>query len=124
MGHWFFKGRINYLIDDEFHYADYSINIIPPSKLVIYDDLKISWTYIKDKVPEAIDAFTSPLGDIAVVMTKNEIIIYGIIRGEMEDMPLRRIDLKDNETVIMAEWATGDYVDNWSKTLNGFKNGE
>lgn len=124
MGHWFFKGRINYLIDDEFHYADYSINIIPPSKLVIYDDLKISWTYIKDKVPEAIDAFTSPLEDIAVVVTKNEIIIYEIVSGEMENTPLKKINLKDNEAVIMAEWATGDYVDNWSKALSEFSNNE
>lgn len=117
MGHWFFKGRINYMLDDEFRYADYNINILPPSKLVIYDELNISWTHIKNKVPGAIDAFTSPNKDIVLVLTKGEIIIYGIERGEIESSPLRRISLKDNETVIMAEWALDDYVDNWSEIL-------
>ncbi len=124
MGHWFFKGRINYILDNEFHYADYNINILPPSKLVIYDELSISWTHIKNKVPEAIDAFTSPLRDVVLVLTKSEIIIYGIERGEIGSSPLRRIDLMDNEAVIMAEWATGDYVDNWNQTLMSLKNND
>ena len=124
MGHWFFKGRINYILDNEFHYADYNINILPPSKLVIYDDLNISWTHIKNKVPGAIDAFTSPYGEIVLIVTKSEIVVYGVDRGEIEDSPMGRIPLEDNETIIMAEWATGDYVDNWSKTLSGLKNGE
>ncbi|WIV12664.1 hypothetical protein [Proteiniborus sp. MB09-C3] len=124
MGHWFFKGRINYMLDDEFYYEDYNINIIPPSKLVMYDDLNISWTHIKNKVPGAIDAFTSPYKDVVLVLTKSEIIIYGIEKGEIESSPLRRIGLKDNEAVIMAEWATGDYVDNWSKTLMGLNDSE
>lgn len=124
MGHWFFKGRINYMLDNEFRFSDYSINIIPPSKLVVYDDLNLSWTHIKNKVPGAIDALTSPYNDIVLVLTKREIIIYKIERGQMDRYPLKRISLKDNETVIMAEWALDDYVDNWSKTLDGLKNGE
>lgn len=115
MGHWVFKGRINYKRDDEFLSADYNINIIPPSKLVVYDELYIPWTYIKDKVPEAVDAYTSPNRDIVLVLTKNEIIVYGIQKDDIEKTPLQRINLKDNETVIMAEWATGDYVENWEK---------
>ncbi len=117
MGHWFFKGRINYMLENEFHFADYNINIIPPSKLVFYDELNIPWTYIKNKVPGAMDAFTSPNKDIILVLTKKEIIVYGIEKGEIENVPLKRIALKDNETVIMAEWATGDYAENWSKAL-------
>lgn len=124
MGHWFFKGRINYMLDNEFRYADYNISILPPPKLVIYDELDITWTYIKNKVPGAIDAFTSPNKDIVLVFTKSEIIIYGIERGEIESSPLRRITLKDNETIIMAEWATGDYVDNWTKTLGSLNANE
>lgn len=124
MGHWFFKGRINYMLDNDFRFADYNINIIPPSKLVVYDDLNLSWTHIKNKVPGAIDAFTSPYNDIVLVLTRREVIIYKIERGEIEKYPLKRIDLKDNETIIMVEWALDDYVDNWSKTLGGLKNGE
>ncbi|WP_352420617.1 hypothetical protein [Proteiniborus sp.] len=120
MGHWVFKGRINYMFDDGFHFADYNINIIPPYKLVFYDDLNIPWTNIKNRVPEAIDAFTSPNRDIVLVFTRKEIMVYGIEKGEIGKAPLKRIDLKDNEAVIMAEWATGDYVENWTETLNNF----
>lgn len=122
MGHWVLKGRINYMLEDKFCFADYNINIIPPSSLVIYDELNIPWTNIKNKVPEAIDAFTSPNKDIVLVVTKKEIIVYGIQKGEIEKTPLKRIDLKDNEVVIMAEWATGDYVENWGKTFMSLNN--
>lgn len=117
MGHWFFKGRINYRKENQILSADYNINTIPPSKLIFYDELSIPWTYIKDKVPEAIDAYTSPNKDLLLVVTKKEIIIYSIQKGMIQDLILQRIPLDKNETIIMAEWATGDYVENWTKTL-------
>lgn len=117
LGHWLFKGRINHKKDDQVISTDYSINIIPPPKLIIYDELYVPWTSIKDKVPGAVDAYVSPNKEIALVITKNEIIVYGVKYGELEKTPLQRIDLKDNETVIMAEWATGHYVEEWNKFL-------
>lgn len=116
-GHWLFKGRLNYEANGEFKFSDFNINIIPPSELVFYDELCLSWTQIKDRVPEAIDAYTSPNKDIAIIVTKERILIYDIRMGALGATPIKRISLKSDETVIMAEWARGIYMDNWEKSF-------
>ncbi|MEG3072372.1 MAG: hypothetical protein RQM92_17405 [Candidatus Syntrophopropionicum ammoniitolerans] len=35
----------------------------------------------------------------------------------MESLPLGEIELGRGETVIMVEWATGFYVDDWERTF-------
>jgi hypothetical protein len=116
-GHWLFKGRFGYGNGGKVSYKDYNINIIPPSKLVFFDDIYIQWTDVKDRVPEAVDAYTSPNGDIALILTKTRLYIYGIEKGKLEKDPLKKIDLKSGETIIMAEWASGRYVENWEKSF-------
>lgn len=116
-GHWLFKGRLNYKSEEAYRFSDFNINIIPPSELVFYDDLWVPWTQIKDRVPEAIDAYTSPNKDIAIIVTKDRILIYEITKGTLGELPLKRINLKSGETVIMAEWANGNYMDNWEKSF-------
>lgn len=117
LGHWFLSGRINYIKDKEFNVADYNIGLIPPSKVVFYDTLLVPWTNIKDRVPRALDAYTSPNKDIAIVLTKREILIYDIIGNELGSYPKEKLELKEGETIIMAEWATGHYVENWANTF-------
>lgn len=121
IGHWFFKGRIHYQKEKEDTIFDYTLPLFPPSELIFYDYLSISWTHIKDKIPDALDAFTSPSQDLLIVITKKEIGIYAIENGVFSNTPLKRIPLKENEKVIMAEWALGDYVDNWHQTLKSIK---
>lgn len=118
LGHWFFKGRINYIMDKNFALRDYNISLIPPSKVVFYDELSVPWTNIKDRVPGALDAFTSPNKDIAIIATANELLIYDITGNDLYQYPKERIALKTGETVIMAEWATGHYAESWE---NKFK---
>ncbi len=117
MGHWFFKGRINYRKDGKARFADYNINVIPPAELIFYDELSVPWTAVKDRVPEAVDVFTSPNRDIALVITRTELIIFGISNGKLENQPLGKISLKAGETVVMAEWATGRYVEAWENSF-------
>ncbi|SCZ02087.1 hypothetical protein [Alkaliphilus peptidifermentans] len=122
LGHWFFKGKVNYMKNQESFSADYNINLIPPSKLIFYDELSVPWTNAKDKIPSTVDLYTSPNKDIAIVVTKKELMVYGIDGGKLQQEPLQRITLRENETVIMAEWAIGHYVENWNKTLNNYIN--
>lgn len=113
LGNWRLKGRINYTKEGVINTADYNINILPPSRVVFYDTLFVPWKNIKDRVPRALDAYTSPNKDIAIVRTKRELLVYDIHGNELDQYPKVRIDLKEEETVIMAEWATGKYVENW-----------
>ncbi len=114
-GHWFVKGRIDIEEGDSSRYFDYNINLIPPQELVAYDILHLSWTEIKDKIPEALDAFTSPNNDIAVIVTKNSIMLYKIDSGSLSEGPLKKVGLETGASVVMAEWSTGSYVAKWEK---------
>lgn len=116
-GHWIFKGRVNYEQNMVLKHSDFNINIIPPTEIVFYDDLCVPWTQIKDKVPEAIDAYTSPNKDIAVIVTRDRILVYEITNQTLGEAPIKRINLKNSETVIMAEWASGNYMSNWEKSF-------
>src|SRR5699024_5905906 len=67
-GHWIMRGRMRYSDERALdYYFDFNINIIPATKLVSYDELSISWNIIKDQIPTAIDAYTSPTSDIIIV---------------------------------------------------------
>lgn len=115
-GYWCFYGRVNYIEDNISKYVDYKINITPPKKVVFYDDLAIPWKVIQDKLPEAKDAFTSPNADIAVIITpQNYLNIYKIENGTLSASPLKKIKLQDQDSICMAEWATGSFVNTWQK---------
>jgi len=124
-GHWYLRGRIiySYLDANNPSYLDFNVNLIPPAKLIFYDTLCLSWQYVKDRVPDAVDAFTSPNQNMALVLTKTKLQVYAISAGQLGSEPLARIDLQTGASVIMAEWATSYYVDNWEKAFlaNGAK---
>jgi len=118
-GHWYLRGRINYMEDaTNPSYMDFNVNLIPPAKLIFYDTLCLSWQYIKDRVPDAVDAFTSPNQNMALVITKTKLQVYTISAGQLGSEPLAKIDLQTGASVIMAEWATAYYVDNWEKAFS------
>ncbi|MDA8442020.1 MAG: hypothetical protein M0Z55_06550 [Peptococcaceae bacterium] len=122
-GHWYLQGRINYQKDGSSRFKDFNIDLIPPANLIFFDTLFLNWQNIKDRVPDAIDAFTSPNRDIALIKTKTKLFVYGISDDQLDNDPLAQIELKAGENIIMAEWATGSYVDNWEKAFldNGAK---
>jgi hypothetical protein len=116
-GHWFFKGRLNYEVESELEYVDFGLNLIPPSNMVAYDILQVPWTKMKEKLPKAVDIYTSPNKDLAVVLTSDKLMLYKIEGSSLADEPMSVISLADGSQVIMAEWATGDYVDSWSRSF-------
>jgi len=117
-GHWILKGRINSLSPEySDKYLDYDINMIPPSKLVNYDNLYVTWSKVKDIVPEAIDAYTSPNQDFALIFLDSEILVYKISKGELSESPVRSINIDPKEKVVMAQWTKGDETQKWYKVV-------
>lgn len=116
-GHWFLVGRLNYQKGVSYEHTDFDLKIIPPSNLITYDTLVLSWHNIKDRVPDALDAFASPNRDIALVKTKNKLLVYKVVSEQLAENPVAEVDLQEGTTVVMAEWATGSYVDNWEKSF-------
>lgn len=120
-GCWIFKGRYNFIEEDKDQYTDFNIQYIPPKEIVQYDEVSIPWNTIKSKVPEAIDAFTSPNDDMILIMTADKILVYLIYEGSISDIPASKIELKSGEVPIMAEWAIGTYPLLWEDEI--LKNG-
>lgn len=116
-GHWYIKGRLSYEKEMEKKFKDYSINVIIPSKVVFYDTLFVPWTNVKDKIPDASDIFTSPSGNIAVIMAGNKLMVYGINGGELDATPKGKIANENCDSIVMAEWCTGNYTDYWEKAF-------
>lgn len=114
-GRWRMVQRI---VDKEMSY-DIPLNMIPPKKLLNYDDLYISWNTIKSKEPGAEDAFSAPNNKFLIVQTKDSILIYDVENNKMGERPSLTIPLKEGEKAIMAEWGTGIYMQKWE---NVFKN--
>lgn len=116
-GHWFFKGRVNLEPGSPMAFMEFNINLIPPADMVAYDILHIPWSIVTDKVPQAVDAYTSPNKDLAVILMRNTILLYAIEDGELAVEPSSKLDIPDGSMVIMAEWATGNYVEYWDQSF-------
>ncbi len=121
-GHWFFKGRINLDQKEQLPYMDFNLNLIPPADMVAYDVLQVPWTTVKDKLPDAVDIYTSPNKDMAVILTRSKILVYAIENKTLSDAPLAWFKLEDGSSVIMAEWGIGEYAPIWEKSFT--KNNE
>lgn len=113
-GHWTLRGRLDLGHTSE----EFTIGLSPIGKLINYDELHVSWDTIKEKIPMALDAYTSPNKELLVVITGNFIMIYTLDDGHISDKPIKKISIKKGESVVMAEWATGDYVARWEKSFN------
>lgn len=100
--------------------VDFKLSINPNKKILNYDTLLIPWKDLKGRFPFIEDAYTSPTGRIAIIIFNNKLFVYEIEEGSIKGNPLISIDLNEGESVIMAEWATGSYVDTWTKA---FKDG-
>jgi hypothetical protein len=90
---------------------------------VSFDILCVLWNAIKDRVPDAVDAYTSPNKDMAVILSSSKLFIYSIKNGELGKKPLAKLKLAQGDSVIMAEWGMGWYVDKWEEAFmrNDFK---
>lgn len=118
-GHWILKGRMDYVgVEYSGSFKDFYISLIPEKKLVNYDNLTISWSEVKSVVPEAMDIFESPNSDFAIVVTKNNLCVYEIKNNSLVQTPSIKYKIGENDTIIMSEWATGDYTMKWDKTID------
>ncbi|WP_130807755.1 hypothetical protein [Senegalia massiliensis] len=116
-GYWILKGRLFYMMEGKENYKDFNINILPTDELIKYNDLLLSWNYIKSRVPQAIDAYTSPNKDLAIIITEDEIYIFYIENNLLSSKPIKIIEKRNQEEVIMAEWSTNNYVDLWNDKI-------
>ncbi len=95
----------------------YDLPLSIPKSITSFNDLYPDWNSIKKSIPEAFDAVSSPTKDMLAVLTSDKLLIYA---NPLEDMSEPELSLKlNNESLIMAQWATGEYVQKWNAELSG-----
>lgn len=117
-GKWSLVGKI--ISEGHNEGVDFRLSINPNKKILNYDTLLIPWKDLKGRFPFIEDAYTSPTGRIAIIISSNKLFIYELEDRNIKGSPLISIDLDEGESVIMSEWASGAYVDMWSRA---FKDG-
>ncbi|MBD0382453.1 hypothetical protein [Paenibacillus sedimenti] len=83
-----------------------------PDKVVNHDELCCSWTDIQSSWPNASDALTSPMNDMIVIFEDDQLKFYPYGQAPNSD-PQLTIDLLPGEQLVMAQWATDHYVQEW-----------
>ncbi len=83
-----------------------------------YDKLFMSWQGIKNQVPSAVDAVSSPNKNMVIIKTKSSLYVYKIENGKINESPDLTISLNEDEDIVMAEWAMGEYVGYWTEEVN------
>lgn len=116
-GKWILKGKIRATEENKAG-KDFNVAIEPNKKLINFNSLLVPWKILKGEVPFLSDAYTSPNGEIAIVKYKNYLSVYRIENGHLQGSPLINIPLKNDERIIMSEWCTSGYVDEWQKAFN------
>lgn len=97
------------------NYTDCDVSIRPPSAMVGKDLLAPSWSIVKRRIPKARDAFSSPSGDLLIVLTDSAAHVYRP-RGTRLGRAIFQTPVPPGK-VIMAEWATGSTIDDWTRAL-------
>lgn len=108
-GKWILRGRIPS--------GDFDISFQIPTILTNYDSLYIPFNVIKRKYPDTTDAYASINKDFLVILSKNNLSIVPTINNIMSS-PSLSTNIDETTTVIMSQWATGNYVSEWQTLFN------
>lgn len=117
-GHWGYRGRINYPQEYSDQFVEFSMTLKQSPGVFRYDGLTPQWPVIKEEVPEASDAVSSPDGNLTIVKTQDNLQIYRTdSMGNLSPEPQLTIPLRGSETIIMNEWSGKGYVEEWESTV-------
>lgn len=113
-GHWMAAAAETFVMPNNqgegYELWDFSLPL--PETATSFDTLGLTWSDILKAQPKAKDALTSPIEDIAAVFSGNWLYVYAYSKP-LDRGPLLAVQLQPDETMVMAQWATGGYVEEW-----------
>jgi hypothetical protein len=113
------RGKWHYasMVGRRSYTTDCAVSALPPKSLVAQSELFPGWKEIKDKYPDAEDAFPSPGHDLILIFYQNRVMVAPVQQGKI-GKPLLRLEV--NGKPVMVEWALGKYVDAWTNQLTPY----
>lgn len=98
-------------------YILYNTALDLPQSIVSYNELCTNFSSIKNLIPDADDAISSPNKEILGVFTPKKLTLYPYLDNKIGKAVLD-INLDEHETMIMAQWTSENTIDDWTKTFN------
>jgi hypothetical protein len=74
---------------------------------------------LKQSVPELTDAFTSPGGDMTVVITNDKLLVFSVADEKLTK--LLETEFPSGATPVMEQWALGTHADSWTQQVRQWK---
>lgn len=113
-GRWIIKGHF----PSQNNYVNFDVDLPLPEGLVKHNALVPDWETIKKQFPEAVDAFSSPSKEWLVILTKSSLLSFKVEQGKVNSQPTMYLTFEYPLTVVMAQWAEGQFVENWSQEID------
>ncbi|WP_028549451.1 hypothetical protein [Paenibacillus sp. UNC451MF] len=86
-----------------------------PESVVSYDKLSANWSDIRRTKPDAVDAFSSPNGEMVGVVSEKDIVVYPF-KSQLIPTPLLSVNLDADESIVMIQWAVDEpFVELWKQ---------
>lgn len=100
-------------------YVLYNTDLYLPQNIVSNNELCTSYDSIKKLFPDAEDAISSPNKDTIGIFTPNKLTLCPYLNNSIGPSSID-IELSNNETMVMAQWAAGDDIKNWTDNINKY----
>ena len=114
-GQWIIKGHLP--VPDEAKYKNFIVPV-KVNKNISTDIIYPDWKTIKEHIPNAVDALTSPNKDFLIVLTDSgELLAFNIKEDKISQQPALHILFKQPVSLVMSHWAEGQYVSNWMQEI-------
>ena len=95
--------------------ADAPIHFQLPASVTGDSSIPLDWKLLRSSISGIADAYASPNGDMLIAITKSEMRFFEARKG----IPGKLLLKLPAEEIVMAQWATGTHVQDWTKELSG-----
>jgi hypothetical protein len=117
-GRWVVVGRVNLsdlpaVVDN----VDIVLPIDAPRRIVDRNEPGLQWDAVRRAVADATDFFTSPRGDFVVIQRPGRIVVHFVEDGRI-GRRAADVRLRANSTPVLARWASGDRLSQWTREFN------
>lgn len=96
---------------------DFTVPTGAPRSMVGHDQLVPSWQAVTRAAPNVLDAFSSPAGDLTVVLTRGELLVYRVRRDALDPRPAARFPLPGPAAAVVVQWTVD--VEGWTRAVRG-----
>lgn len=96
----------------------FDIDLLVSGTLVNWDNLPMNWNKLKEIIPDAKDAISSPISDFIVILKEKTIDVYEMKDLNEKSKPVASYPISENSSVVMGEWAIGnEFTTSWTKAV-------